>query len=141
MNVDGSVAPAEFKLAPPADEIWNVARMILFVQDSGSFDAELWGNGITMVNGIEFIVREKGVPSVLRGEIVRTTGELASIMHDVNHHSFGIGDEFITARLTFTKYGNPIILDGSFGDKISVFINDDLTGLTVQNATFQGYVL
>ena len=137
MAVNGAVTPVVFKLAPEAGTVMLVARVIFYVEDSGTFDADKWGNGITITTGIEMKAKRTNDTESLCEPLTKT-GELAGLMHDVNHFAFGTGNEIISSRLTFSKFGNPIRLVGNYGDELQIIINDDLTGLVNQRVTAQG---
>jgi len=136
--VDGSVTPVTFKLAPAAGEVILVSRIMFYIEDTGNFDADEWGNGITLANGVQINQKTKGTTSNF-GAACKTTGDLAGMMYDINHFAFGIGNEIVCGRLTFTKFGEPMRLDGDFDDELQIVIQDDLTGLVNQRVTAQGH--
>ncbi len=137
MSVDGSSTEQIFRIKPAATEILRIARVILYVEDAGSFDATRWGNGITMTNGMEF--RQISNGETIIGEAIRTTGDMAALCHDIGHQTIGSGPEFMTARYTFTKLGAYVRLDGSKGDEWQTVIRDNLTNLLRQHVTAEGY--
>jgi len=139
MNIDGSSAPIIFKIKPGIDESLKIARIIVYVEDSGTFDAEKWGNGITMSNGIEFKLKQNGIPVNKLGFNIKSSGDMAGICHDLNHQAFGTGNEFVTFRLTFTKAGRYVRLSGAEGDEMQCIINDDLSGLVKMHIIAQGF--
>lgn len=136
--VDGSITPVVFKIKPDPGVVLRVHRLILYVQDTGTFDSDKWGNGIVMANGIDFEYIRQGVPKTLCQFMVKTSGDMSGLCFDYNHVIHGAGDEYGVWRYTFDKSGNPIRLVGDDGDEIRVIINDDLTGLSKQFATYQG---
>jgi len=139
MAVDGSVTPVDFFLTPSAGETFSCHRMMTFVQDGGNFNVDEWGSGQTLVNGIELIHSVAGAETIL--QTIRSSGDLAGIMYDVNYLDFGNGDNVIVGRLTFTKMGSEIYLHDEHTDKLIIRINDDLTGLTEQRVQVQGHVI
>lgn len=141
MNVDGSVAtgaPTVFKIAPAATELILIKRVIIYVRDTGTFDADKWGNAIVLANGMQFSVKQNGTTTDF-GAAMKTSGDLAAAMHDVNHLTMGVGDEIMTGRMTFSKMGQDIRLDGSLGDELQFTVQDLATGLVEQFVTAQGY--
>ena len=145
MAVDGSITPVVFKISPGEGETIKLARIMIYVEDSGAFDADKWGNGITLANGIDFKVSKNGVVSDLLGFSIKSSGEMASICHDINHESFGIGNEFVSFRWTFEKAGSKISLRGSglilgdaVNDELQLIVNDDLRGLVKMYVHAQG---
>lgn len=141
MAVDGSSTPVIFKIKPIPGGSVNIARIIMYIEDSGSFDSGKWGNGITITNGIEFKQKENGATTDLLGFPIKTSGDMASLCHDLSHHKFGSGNEFITYRWTFSKAGGSIELHAGYSDELQIIINDDLTDLVLMNVIAQGVYL
>lgn len=141
MNVDGSVTPVPFYIKPDPGNIIRLARVMLYVQDTGSFDAAAWGNGIVMANGMEVEMQIDGAlySMINGGDTIRTTGDVASVAYDATIVAAGLGDEYMVARWTFTKMGQFMRLDGDKGDFFRVTVNDDLTGINKQHIQAQGY--
>lgn len=141
MNVDASIANVEFKVVPPAGKIYGIARLILSIRDSGSMDSGGWGSmgQNPLTNGFKLIWHRLGQDIDLTVTPITSHIDIAAVCHDMIHNSWGQGDEFLTARFTFTKSGNYIMLDGDKGDYISVIARDDLTPLVQQRVSFQGY--
>lgn len=133
MNVNGSVTEVVFSVTPPTGEIWRIKEWSLYIQDNGTFDASLWGNGITLANGIE--LRLNGVAIVPFG--IKSTGELAGIA-EISHHAFGSGHEIITARWKIVdSAGQYMRLTDA--DSLEIAIRDDLTLVVAQNSMVIGY--
>ena len=137
MNVNGSVTPVVFSVSPPAGEVWRIASWSLYVQDGGTFDAEKWGNGITMTNGLVPMVNYGGTSYDLLDFPLINSGDLSSVSDGINHYAFGAGDEIITAEWSFVANGQYLRLTEN--DAIQIVVNDDLTGLTKQYSLIKGY--
>jgi hypothetical protein len=133
MGVNGATTPVEFKCTVPSDTIYLIERMIVVVQDVGGLDAGFYGNNITVANGVTLkIVRTDLSEEVLTyGRPVKTNSCWAAYCHDVHAIDFGLGDNLLSVRWTFSKDGAPLKLNA--GDSLVMTINDDLTGLTAQN--------
>ena len=136
MNVDGSVTPVTFKIEPGAGDLYKIARIIIFVEDNGTFDSDKWGNGITLANGFNFKLQRDNVTTDLIGFSIKTTGEMASVCHDIDHRSFGTGNEFVSFRWTFTKAGSAIDLYNE--DELQLVVNDDMTNMIKMYVHAQG---
>lgn len=143
MNVNGATTPVSFLLVPPAGQVYRVARMIWSLRDTGTFDSGGWGNngGTALPNGFLSRTWFGGTPVILSNFSITSHFDLAGITHDMNHHSWGAGDEFITARLTLTKAGRYIVLDGDNSDYMEVQVRDDLTYLVDQKVSVQGHII
>ena len=136
MNVDGSVTAVTFKIEPAPGELYKIARVMIFVEDNGTFDSDKWGNGIVLANGFNFKLQRNGVTTDLIGFGIKTTGEMTSICHDIDHRSFGTGNEFVSFRWTFTKAGSTINLYN--GDELQLVVNDDMTDMIKMYVHAQG---
>lgn len=138
---DYSSAAEEVFIAPAAGEVMVVSRVIISVEDAGTFDAAKWGNNITLTNGIKIFEESGGVEitDYTDGLPIKSSGEAAARFHDVTIHSFGTGNQILSGRYTFAKHGKPIRLVGELGDRLVVELNDNFTGLVAQKFLFQGY--
>ena len=124
----------EFKFAPGAGEVARVHRMLVHVEDGGSFDSGAYGNNVSLTNGIEV-----GVSDGTSTLIDLTDGHPVTTNADVNVMSFGAGNEHMAVRWTFAKSGQPIRLDGDNGEYLYVKLNDDYTDLVHHHFNVQGY--
>jgi len=139
MSVNGSITPVTFKIAPGAGEVIRLARTMMYIQDTGNFDATKWGNNITLTNGQKFEMKVGAAVVDILGYNIKTLGDMAATAYDVVHFAIGTGDEFAAGRLTFTKMGQYLRLDGDNNDELRFTINDDQSGLTSQYIMAQGY--
>jgi hypothetical protein len=140
MAVDGSTTPVTFKVSPPADRIYRIARIIVGVRDAGTFDSGGWGalGGTPLANGFVANVKWSGAVIPLTVQPIKSHFDMSVMCHDLEHHDWGSGDEFATFRFTFTKAGQYIWLDGDADDEIQFIVNDDVTDLVDQRISVQG---
>lgn len=141
-NKDYSVTPASFVLKPGAGVVWYIARMMVYVEDAGSFDSGGYGNGSALTNGIEIKVMQ-GVTekiSITNDQPVKQNTHWKKFCYDIEVSNFGLGNESLGARWTFTRGGTYIKLDGDQGEYISVNLSDDFTFLVDQTFLFQGFI-
>ena len=139
LNVNGSVTPVVFKIIPVAGEILYINRMIWTLSDTGSIDSGGFGNGVALTNGIKFefkgLVGTAGeftypqatfLPIKTNGEWVRYCGV------DVKVSTFGTGDEYLSARYTFTKDSpnDPPWLSNDRLEELWVTVQDDLSAIS-----------
>ena len=133
--VDGSVTPVDFKITCPEGSTYEINRLILEVQDVGSFDTNAYGNGIALTTGVQVITsRPTRVPIEIdytAQHPIKTNVDWAAYMYDIDLITFGSGNNVLHARYTLTNDGGPIKLGP--GDSLIIRINDDLTGLEEQN--------
>ena len=139
-NVNGSVTPVVFKCGPRVGEKRiDVHRMLIFIEDSGSFDSSSYGNGISMSNGIEVgVYYDDGtqIQDLLDGKPIQINPDWSRVCYDTALSAYGQGDETLTVRWTFDRTGTPITLGA--GTYIGITINDDLTGLIDHTFQLQG---
>ena len=137
-NGDYSLSPTIFRIKPGVDRVINVTRLIVYIRDTGTLDADSYGNGIVLTNGIKFqLVRFAGLSNETilwggdAGLPVLSNSHWKRICHDEIHSSFGTGDESVTYRYTFTRdtNGSPIRLDDANKDEIQIILEDDFSGL------------
>lgn len=140
-NKDYSVTAANFVVAPPAGEKWVISRMIAYLRDGGSIDSGAYGNGITLTNGITMKVMRGAVEQLdmTAGDPVIINPDWTKLCYDATISNYGLGDETMAVRWTFSQSGMYIELDGDQSDKIQITFNDNLTGLNEHTFLFQGY--
>lgn len=140
-NKNYSVTPAKFTIAPPAGECWYVARVLVYIRDTGAFDADKYGNNITLTNGIALKTYRNGVEqnNLTNSQTVKANSHWGKYCYDTFLSTYGVGDQSLSARWTFTKAGVYIRLDGDENDSIEVELNDDFSGLVEHTFNFQGF--
>lgn len=133
-----------FSLGPPPGVIWRIRRVIVTIKDAGSFDADSYGNGIVLANGIEAWFRqgtEDIFPFVDPDELtIKTNSHWAGICYDFRVDNYGVGDNVGVARFSFDRVGGEIELIGNQGDNLAIYLNDDFSALTGHRFLFEGYV-
>lgn len=140
-NKDYSTTPADFTLAPAAGEVYYVSRLITYIEDAGSFDSGGYGNGSALTNGITIkVFRDTTEKIVLtNSQPIKTNTHWKKFCYDIEVSNFGLGNESLGVRWTFTKGGTYIKLDGDQGDSIKVNLSDDFSPLVSQTFLFQGF--
>jgi len=137
---DYSVTPERF-IYDPGDRRVHIYRMIVLIEDTGSFDSGRYGNNIVLTNGIHVNVRD-GSDNIVQdldgGVPVITNSHWAGLCHDLTLFSFGAGNNVATVRWTFSRGGVPLFLDGTKGHYLSVELNDNFSGLEAHRFMAQG---
>lgn len=139
---DAGEGKTAFIIKPKAGEIYRIARLIVSYKDSGSFDSGGYGNGISLINGVEGWFRKDGVdliPAFDPQFPIKKNPDWATICYDTRVDSYGSGEEQLSARFTFLKTGKYMELVGDNGDEFVLYFNDDFTGLNSQKLIVQGY--
>jgi hypothetical protein len=131
-NVDGSITPVDFHYFVPDGHTLLIYRLIVWIKDTGSLDADNYGNGLQLTNGIlggktdalgNFLVR----PSTLQTP-VKTNGDWAAFSFNINYLDAGNTDNVMVARYTYTEDGAPLMFEENTA--YTIRIGDDLTPLT-----------
>ena len=128
-NYAGAVE--EFKIVPAAGEVMRIHRLIVSAIDTTGMDADKYGNGITLTNGI-FVKTKNASGTILDltdGEPILTNGAWAHLCYDADVKTWGSGNDHLVVRWTFSKSGAPIRLVGDDGEYLSVDLNDSFAGL------------
>jgi hypothetical protein len=139
----GGLGLTKFFLAPALGEIYRVARLLVFIEDT-KIIADQYGNisgGLAV--GVKLTV-ENSIGGVLNdlmdGETVQTSAGWAKYCFDADLKAWGVGNEFLPVRWTFTKGGVYLRLVGDDDERLVITVNDDLTGLDDHEFLAQGYI-
>lgn len=136
---DYSGTPQGFKFKPSIGSAL-IERVIIMIEDGGSFDSGLYGNGISLTNGIKVYLKDKddNIINEYTSFPIKTNGDLAGHCHDFNHFNWGAGNEVASIRWTFSKAGEPIFISAHEGEYLEFYLNDDFSGLVKHRFTIQG---
>jgi len=141
MNVNGSVTPQIFTIAPLSNQSGDMVRIICEMRDNAAMDFETFGGGAALTNGL--VVRVDNGDGTFRHLYnFKSNGDI--IVQGFDHdfaENIGGGTRGFTARITWAgqpKHGVAIRLDGSLGEELQMVVQDDLTGLTRLNWVAQG---
>jgi hypothetical protein len=139
---DYSSTAAVFYIQPPTEKIYLIERMIVHVEDSGSFDSGAYGNGITLTNGIVVRISDDSgvIVDLTDGMPILSNGSWVRQCYDVQVHPFGSGNEHMGVRWTFRKAGQPLKLVGEKTQKLEIVLNDNFSGLVGHQFQIQGRV-
>lgn len=134
-RVDGSVTPVEFSYAPL--KYAEIHRMIVTIEDSGSFTASTYGAVPALSSGVDIEYIRKGVTHLLAPMAITSNVHWACYSYDAREFSLsGGGNKAFNVRWSFDRAGDPLKLDP--GDSIVMRVNDDLTGLIGHRFMLQG---
>ena len=142
---DASEGVTDFKITAMPGFFYTINRILVSVRDSGSFDSGSYGNGITLINGINIIngATINGTPieyNITEPHPIKVNPDWGTYCYDSNISSYGSGNEQLNARWTLAHSGRPVILDGDIEEYIAVRVNDDLSGLVGQWIQAQGLI-
>lgn len=129
---DYSGGEEEFYIAPAADEVMLLYRMLVLIEDGSAISSEKYGGLTALSTGIEVkIIRGAStlVNDLTDGIVIQSNADWARNCYDATPDETGSGNNLYKVRWTFANSGKPIRLDGALGDRLVVFLNDDLSGL------------
>ena len=132
MSIDGSITPVEFYIQPE-DEVYMIARWMLYIQDSKGFDITSFGANGTLSNGLQIQMNGQDILEYN----IKTNGDIAGLSYDMEVLTFGNDDDVLVARWSFYKVGQNVRLTST--DRLSVIVNDDLTSISNMYIQVQGY--
>jgi hypothetical protein len=136
---DYSGAVERFIWTPLASRIAHIARMLVTIEDTGAFDAAKYGNNIVLTNGIHVRVNnvadDSQVHNLTAGAVVNNS-DWGARAFDSQVNSWGVGNEILAVRWTFSRAGSPLVLDDSM--YLSVELHDNFTGLVNHRFLIQG---
>ena len=144
---DFSVNPQNFTGGPPTDEVWRISRLLITIIDTNIKNFNEYGALPKLTNGLKIGVVIDNSTKVLNplrnvtdNFMVRTNGDWAKLMFDLDIKDLGAGNDYVVGRWTFDKAGTKIRLDGAKRDHIFIEFNDDLSGLVGHEFLIQGYI-
>jgi hypothetical protein len=138
MNVVGSLAaPLIYEVTPPSDEVWHIERVLLSITDQTAMDDALFGGITALTNGV-VLIEDKTINQTITNW--KTNAHMKEDMYDVNYSlKAPAGFYGLNGRFTFERMGAIIKLDGSVGDSLKIYIQDDLSGLDTFRMKAQGH--
>lgn len=138
---DYSVTPEEFLITAPAGYEYILERMIVKIQDGNAgFDAEAYGGLSELTNGVHIRVYNAGgavALDLMDGLPARSNVQWARYAFDAEVSDFGAGDNFFRVRWTFSRSGNPLVLQPGYS--LRALMQDNLSGLVAQHIMVQGW--
>jgi len=138
---DYSSAVESFTFKPVSGRVAEIERMIIYIEDVGTFPSNKYGYDVVLTNGVKVYVRDGNDDIILRldgGTPILTNAQWSGMCYDVANLSWGSGNDSLAVRWTFAKSGAPLYLKGRSGDYISVELNDTFTGLVKHEFLIQG---
>ena len=136
--------PEDFFIQPPAGVYYRINRILISIEDGVSFKAGLYGGLAALSVGITLKIKDASGTLVDFTDAVpvKTNGQWARLAYDVDLKSWSASptEELLSVRLTFSKFGQAIRLDGDKGEKLVMTLSDNMTGLISHYFKVQGYV-
>lgn len=128
-----------FKIQAASNQVLAIKRMIVLVEDAGTFDSGSYGNAITLTNGLILRhVNDEGTVLTLTPDPIKTNPHWAKYCYDTAISAYGSGNEHLAVRWTFTRGSGAIILNGEKNGRIELVANDDFSGLVAHTFMMEG---
>ncbi len=142
MNVNGSVTPVIFSIAPKFASIWDVTRITFAIIDNVEMDSSKFGGIAALTRGI--VVRTKNghftnIANIKTNSEFQARGLVLSYEEKAPAGLYGLTAYKQAAGQN--AVGVAIRLDASTDDEFQIIIQDDLTALTAFTATIDGHVV
>jgi hypothetical protein len=141
---DHSGAAVDYVIRPAADEILEVERLLVTIQDAGNLVNGKYGDNTAalLTNGI--IVARKNSNGILEdytdGEPIKANEHWGRYCYDyttLEANSAPIGN----VRWTFGKSGSPVRLTGADGEYLAITLEDDFSILVTHKFLVQGIII
>ena len=137
-----AAAAADYTVTPGANEVVNIARLLLIMEDAGKFAGEKYTAAAALTTGI-IITKENasGVLHTYTPQPIKKIGHWALVAGvDMVLTDFTTGNDIVMVRWTLSKAEHETILDGTKGEFLKVEINDTLVALVEHIMQVQGTV-
>lgn len=144
-GVDGSATAQDFQLTPTATQIMHVHRLLFFIEDSGNFASGGFGALAALTTGLQLIVEDATgtIKDLWGSQTIKTNGQLSRHLTDVVRHTWASGDEIAVGKMELGgegRGGSILQLDGTAGQKLTLKVADNLSGLVALNVAVEGWV-
>jgi len=151
-NVDGSVTPQTFEIASDTTgEFDIIIQQIIMIMSDGTQSPAKYGALSALTNGVDLFIEEGGEITYLL-EAAKTGGTLLVQSGLPNPFGSGTGvnvmsnwatnDDALVVTIDLERIvPGGLRLGRGVRDRFCFVVNDDLTGLSDQFLTFQGYKL
>ena len=135
---DYSLAAQDFYIQCPENTNLFISKLVIQVEDSGTFDSSSYGNGIELTNGIKIIFEDadSGELDLTADFPIITNVDYAKYDKNLFLSTFGTGNEYLNFTYDFFSLGRPIRLLP--GEKWIIRLNDDFEALVSHTFNIQG---
>jgi hypothetical protein len=136
---DYSSTETSFRITDP-DKHFYITRMLVQIEDSGSFATSGYGALAGLTNGIHVHVSDANevVDNDLTDQLpIKSNNDWARVCYDLKLENWASGNSAVHARWTFTNAGHPIRVEKNH--HFEVVLNDNFTGLVSHYFFAQGF--
>lgn len=143
MAVDGSGTTQYFNVSPPKGIVWDIVRIMIYIEDPRTMNDGLFGGGDPLTKGVVLRAKDGTYKNIFN---CKTNGEFAQRAYDRDYvtDKAPASQDSMIVRRTFGgqgKNGVVIRLDGDTLDELEMIIQDDCTSLGHFHVIAQGHVV
>tara|TARA_R110000796_G_scaffold251769_1_gene383933 strand:- start:1248 stop:1763 length:516 start_codon:yes stop_codon:yes gene_type:complete len=139
-NGDYSSAVTECFISPPDGRTCAITQLIIYIEGAKGMANGDYGSIPALVNGVQVCSTIGGfLGDLTAGLPVQSNGAWKRLCYNQHIDTSGLGasNDSCAARWDLTASGSPVLL--APGDRLSVFLNDNLTGLVDHAFNAQGH--
>jgi len=143
MNVNGSVTPKIFRVAPPPGYSFDLYSLRLNLRSTADMDDSKFGGIPALTNGLMFRVK-KSNEAYNNLFSVRINSEFQLRCEEVVYETKAPAGEYgLTTEYSFIKKGVAVRLNGNIGQALEVIVFDDLSvsGITFLSCVTRGHIV
>lgn len=132
----------DYMIKPSANELMEVTRLLLYMEDAGKFAGEKYTAAGALANGI--VITKENASGILHTynpqpiKVLGHWGLLAGV--DMIVTDFTVGNDIVLVRWTLSKADHRTTLDGRLGEFLNIEVKDTLAALVEHTAQAQGNV-
>jgi hypothetical protein len=143
--VNGSATPVVYELSPPAGQIWDITKLMFYLEDATvAMTHSLFGNLTALANGVSLrVMRSADKYEQIANFKINADFSLNSFETKVSADMTS-GDFGMYSSKTFGnegESGSVIRLNGDANESLQVVINDDISALDLFELMAFGYFL
>ncbi len=129
-NVDGSITPVAYIIQPPANEVWYLSNLKIWIEDKGTWLLSTFGAIPVLPNGwnLEFVKDGSSVFEIINFK--NNFNLLSALNGTLTLNSGDVSRDHLVLISVSMDPSRPLKLDGAAGDFIRFNVRDNLTGVT-----------
>lgn len=145
-NVIGNYGtPTSFYIQPPSDERYVIDRMLVYIQDVGSFSTTTYANATILTNGLVFCVSDDSgvLHNLTTGVPIKTNPNWATHCYNsiLIQYPGGGTVRALSVEWIFSNAGFPLLLEGKSNTKFELIVQDDFSLIDAHYFKVEGYKL
>jgi hypothetical protein len=132
--------PQEYYIEPTVDEVWYLYRILFVMTHDTGGDLGKFGGITALTNGVLIRAKINGQYGTLTNWKINSDMKVDMFDVEFDSRSGGQGSFGTSGRGTFKNTGASLRLDGASGDRLEVYVQDDITLLNTFTMKAQGHL-